>query len=179
MSNYLHIKHQEIMNRHASKERWSEQLVNDEIHKGVWISAPPGTPPDPHIHPDFNEWWVVLDGKTKWQIGQYEAVVGEWGQCSADCDGGSTERTRKIEQLPLHGGKPCEGGYRMGPRSIFVNHIVSILDSESVSFWTSENGGQFVLLGSSGGREGKGFDWLIKFPETELLTEENFSYLFS
>ena len=79
MSNYLHIKHQEIMNRHAPKERWSEQLVNDEIHKGVWISAPPGTPPDPHIHPDFNEWWVVLDGKTKWQIGQYEAVVGEWG----------------------------------------------------------------------------------------------------
>ena len=45
--------------------------------------------------------------------------------------------------------------------------------------WTSENGRKFVLLGSSRGREGEGFDWLIKFPETELLTEENFSYLFS
>ena len=41
--------------------------------------APPGTPPDPHIHPDFNEWWIALDGKTRWQIGQYEPIIAEWG----------------------------------------------------------------------------------------------------
>lgn len=79
MSKHLHIKHLEIMGKHSKDRIWSEQVVNDKIHKGVWICGTPGTPPDPHIHPDFNEWWVVLDGKTRWQIGQYEAVIGEWG----------------------------------------------------------------------------------------------------
>ena len=31
---------------------------------------------------------------------------------------------------------------------------------------------------SSQGRAGKGYDWLIKFSETELVSEGNFSYLF-
>ena len=79
MNKGFQVKHKEIMGNHAVGERWSEGLVNDEIHKGVWICAPEGTPPDPHIHPDFNEWWVALDGKTRWQIGQYEPAVAQWG----------------------------------------------------------------------------------------------------
>ena len=35
-----------------------------------------------------------------------------------------------------------------------------------------------VFPRSSQGREGKGYDWLIKFSETELVAEGNFSYLF-
>ena len=35
-----------------------------------------------------------------------------------------------------------------------------------------------VFPGSSKGREGKGYDWLIKFSETELVAEGNFCYLF-
>ena len=35
-----------------------------------------------------------------------------------------------------------------------------------------------VFPGSSKGREGKGYDWLIKFSETELGAEGNFSYVF-
>ena len=79
MSDHFQVKHETIMSNRNKGGRWSEGLVNDEIHKGVWICAPEGTPPDPHIHPDFNEWWVVLDGKTRWQIGQYEPVVAQWG----------------------------------------------------------------------------------------------------
>tara|TARA_Y100001960_G_scaffold76951_1_gene82235 strand:+ start:2616 stop:3338 length:723 start_codon:yes stop_codon:yes gene_type:complete len=79
MNKGFQVKHKEIMGNHAVEDRWSEGLVNDEIHKGVWICAPEGTPPDPHIHPDFNEWWVALDGKTRWQIGQYEPAVAQWG----------------------------------------------------------------------------------------------------
>ena len=71
--------HAEIMGRHGEGERWAEQLIDDGRNRGVWISGPPGTPPDPHIHPDFNEWWIALDGSTEWQIGQYEPVHSAWG----------------------------------------------------------------------------------------------------
>ena len=72
-------QHSEIMGRHGDGERWAERLIDDGRNLAVWISAPPGTPPDPHIHPDFNEWWIALDGRTQWQIGQYEPIVAEWG----------------------------------------------------------------------------------------------------
>ncbi len=71
--------HAETMGRHGEGERWSEVIIEDGRNWGVWISGPPGTPPDPHIHPDFNEFWIALDGRTQWQIGQYEPVLSEWG----------------------------------------------------------------------------------------------------
>jgi mannose-6-phosphate isomerase-like protein (cupin superfamily) len=71
--------HDEIMARHGEGERWAERLIEDGRNRAVWISGPPGTPPDPHIHPDFNEWWIALDGSTQWQIGQYEPVRSSWG----------------------------------------------------------------------------------------------------
>lgn len=72
-------RHSETMGRHGIGERWAEVLFEDGRNRAVWISGPPGTPPDPHIHPDFNEFWVALDGRTQWQIGQYEPVLSEWG----------------------------------------------------------------------------------------------------
>lgn len=72
-------RHAEIMGRHDPSEGWAERVTEDGRNRSVWISGPPGTPPDPHIHPDFNEWWIALDGHTQWQIGQYEPVLSDWG----------------------------------------------------------------------------------------------------
>ena len=72
-------RHADVMARHGEGEQWAEILIEDGRNRSVWISGPPGTPPDPHIHPDFNEFWVALDGRTQWQIGQYEPVLSEWG----------------------------------------------------------------------------------------------------
>ena len=72
-------RYTDTMARHGEGERWAERLIEDGRNRAVWISGPPGTPPDPHIHPDFNEWWIALDGRTQWQIGQYEPVLSEWG----------------------------------------------------------------------------------------------------
>ncbi len=72
-------RHSDTMGRHGEGERWAEVLLEDGRNRAVWISGPPGTPPDPHIHPDFNEFWIALDGRTQWQIGQYEPVLSEWG----------------------------------------------------------------------------------------------------
>jgi mannose-6-phosphate isomerase-like protein (cupin superfamily) len=71
--------HADTTGRHAAGENWAEVLLEDGRNRAVWISGQPGTPPDPHIHPDFNEFWIALDGRTQWQIGQYEPVLSEWG----------------------------------------------------------------------------------------------------
>lgn len=73
------LRHDTIMARHKVGSNWAEQVIEDGRNRAVWICGKEGTPPDPHIHPNFNEWWIVLDGKTRWQIGQYEPVVAEWG----------------------------------------------------------------------------------------------------
>ncbi len=73
------IRHNEINGSHDGSERWAEVILEDGRNRAVWINGPAGTPPDPHIHPNFNEWWVILDGKTRYQIGQYEPIEVQWG----------------------------------------------------------------------------------------------------
>ncbi len=58
---------------------WYEVVVMDGRNRVGLICALPGTPPDPHIHPDYNEWWINVGGTTQWQIGQYEPLLAEWG----------------------------------------------------------------------------------------------------
>jgi mannose-6-phosphate isomerase-like protein (cupin superfamily) len=58
---------------------WYEVVVMDGRNRVGLICALPGTPPDPHIHADYNEWWINVGGTTQWQIGQYEPLLAEWG----------------------------------------------------------------------------------------------------
>ena len=69
----------EILARHENDDRWSEKLILDGRNGAALISSVAGTPGDPHLHPDFNEWWLGLGGQTSWQIGEYEPVIAEFG----------------------------------------------------------------------------------------------------
>ena len=64
---------------HEGEERWGELLTKDGRNRALLITAAPDAPPDPHIHPDFNEFWIMLDGETESQIGQYEPFKAKWG----------------------------------------------------------------------------------------------------
>jgi len=68
----------ELIARH-SEERWVEIPVRDGRNRAIVIHAPPGTPGDAHLHPDYNEWWVILGGEINWQIGEYEPVTAREG----------------------------------------------------------------------------------------------------
>jgi len=61
------------------EQRWAETLIVDGRNRAALICAPEGTPGDPHLHPDFNEWWVILGGETTYQIGEYEPFVAKDG----------------------------------------------------------------------------------------------------
>lgn len=66
------------MARHA-EERWSEKVVMDGRNRAAMICSPAGSPGDPHLHPDFNEWWVILNDEVEYAIGEYEPFVARFG----------------------------------------------------------------------------------------------------
>lgn len=69
----------DIVARHRGEERWAERLLVDGRNRIILISAPPGTPPDPHLHPDFHEWWVLLGGEIQWQTGEWAPFTAKLG----------------------------------------------------------------------------------------------------
>ena len=69
----------DVESSHDANSPWSEVLISDGRNRVILISGPPGTPPDPHIHPDYNEWWLNIGGITQWQLGQYEKLQAKFG----------------------------------------------------------------------------------------------------
>ena len=73
-----HISLSEIVARHGEPP-WAEALFTDGRNNAVLICNAPGQENDAHAHPDFNEWWVVLQGELLWEIGDYAPVRAKKG----------------------------------------------------------------------------------------------------
>ena len=57
----------------------SRVLVRDSRNRMAVISSPGGSAGDPHLHSDFNEWWVVFGGEMRYTIGEYEPFLAHFG----------------------------------------------------------------------------------------------------
>ena len=57
----------------------SRVMVMDSRNRMAVISSPGGSPGDPHLHDDFNEWWVVFGGEMRYTIGEYEPFKAHFG----------------------------------------------------------------------------------------------------
>ncbi|MDA1347832.1 MAG: cupin domain-containing protein [Chloroflexi bacterium] len=58
---------------------WSETIIDDGRNKVTLIASGPGHSNDAHVHPDFNEWWLVMKGELEWQVGDYPAIKAKVG----------------------------------------------------------------------------------------------------
>ena len=56
-----------IANRSKSKS-WSYRVVNSDSNSATLISQQPGEGNRRHYHPDWNEWWYIIDGTWEWDI---------------------------------------------------------------------------------------------------------------
>ena len=54
-------------------------LIRDGRNRAAAISSPEGAPSDPHLHEDFNEWWIILAGEVSYTIGEYETFAAHFG----------------------------------------------------------------------------------------------------
>ena len=63
----LHIKIQEVVDR-MGEPPWAEKLIEDERNVGTLIASAPGQGNRAHWHSNFDEWWVVMAGKLRWEL---------------------------------------------------------------------------------------------------------------
>jgi CMP-N-acetylneuraminic acid synthetase/quercetin dioxygenase-like cupin family protein len=54
---------------------WCHRLVNTESNSATLISQLPGHGNRLHFHPDWNEWWYIIDGSWIWEIEGVESIV--------------------------------------------------------------------------------------------------------
>ena len=69
----LHIRVSDVVAKHGDPP-WAERILHDGRNDAVLICDVPGAENDPHVHPDFVEWWIVLQGEMVWEIGDYPPV---------------------------------------------------------------------------------------------------------
>lgn len=63
----MHIKIQEVVDR-MGPAPWAEKLIEDERNVGTLIASAPGQGNRAHWHSNFDEWWVVMAGKLRWEL---------------------------------------------------------------------------------------------------------------
>lgn len=69
--------------RHRGETQWSELVVLDRNTRAQVIQAPPGTKLARHLHPDAPEWWVVQQGRIRFEIegpdGKFQTIEARKG----------------------------------------------------------------------------------------------------
>lgn len=67
----------EIITSNDNTKSWCRRIINTENNSATLISQLPGEGNRLHYHPDWNEWWYIVDGKWKWEIEGKEYVVNK------------------------------------------------------------------------------------------------------
>ena len=84
LKNIMNEFNQEIINvkkvvdSYGRESSWSHTLVNSPSTCGTLIAQMPGEGNRMHFHPDWDEWWYIIEGEWEWMI-EGEAKVVEKG----------------------------------------------------------------------------------------------------
>jgi CMP-N-acetylneuraminic acid synthetase/quercetin dioxygenase-like cupin family protein len=54
---------------------WSKRIIDTENNSATLIHQQPGEGNRLHYHPDWNEWWYIIDGNWEWDIEGKKVVV--------------------------------------------------------------------------------------------------------
>ena len=58
----------EILNAKASDSSWSKRVIDTDSNSMTLIAQMPGEGNRRHYHPDWNEWWYIVQGEWEWEI---------------------------------------------------------------------------------------------------------------
>jgi len=54
--------------------QWVSSVIQDALNTANLIYSAPGTPHNAHWHPDFDEWWTILQGQLTWDLGEKRPI---------------------------------------------------------------------------------------------------------
>ncbi|WP_321312875.1 cytidylyltransferase domain-containing protein [Halarcobacter sp.] len=57
-----------LIQKYGKNSSWSHTLVDTESNSATLICQLPGEGNRRHYHPDWNEWWFIIDGTWQWDI---------------------------------------------------------------------------------------------------------------
>lgn len=81
VNNTLHNANQpvvsidEIIASQGNTVSWSYRVVNSDSNSATVILQLPGEGNRRHYHPNWNEWWYILDGEWIWEIEGKEFTI--------------------------------------------------------------------------------------------------------
>jgi quercetin dioxygenase-like cupin family protein len=58
----------DLIAHYGTTSSWSHTLVNSESNSSTLICQLPGEGNRRHFHPDWNEWWFIVQGEWEWEI---------------------------------------------------------------------------------------------------------------
>ena len=66
-----------LLNNTPQDSSWSKRLINTESNSMTLIGQPPGEGNRLHYHPNWNEWWYIVQGSWKFEIDGEEKILNE------------------------------------------------------------------------------------------------------
>ena len=72
-------KQEEFSNHFGAEFKSNRILIKDSRNRATVITSPGGSPGDPHIHPDFNEWFMAFGGVMGFLVGEYTPFRATFG----------------------------------------------------------------------------------------------------
>lgn len=64
-----------VINSMPKDRSWSKTLVNSESNSVTLIAQRPGEGNRLHYHPEWNEWWYILQGRWEWEIEDVKKII--------------------------------------------------------------------------------------------------------
>lgn len=94
----------ELKAKHRGETNWSELVILDSNSRGQVISAAPGSRVAGHLHADSPEWWVIQEGRIRFEI---ESGASEFQRIEAWKGSYVFAPERRLHSLEVIGDTPA------------------------------------------------------------------------
>ena len=88
---------QDVINKNSKEVSWCHNVINTESNSANIIAQPTGEGNRLHVHPDWNEWWYIIQGEWEWEIEGENHIIkkddvvfipkGKWHKITSIGDG--------------------------------------------------------------------------------------------
>ena len=65
----------EIIEKNGRNSSWSHTIVDSSSNSATLIGQLPGEGNRKHFHPDWNEWWYIVEGQWNWNIDGEDKII--------------------------------------------------------------------------------------------------------
>jgi mannose-6-phosphate isomerase-like protein (cupin superfamily) len=110
-----------IIESRDNRISWSYRVVNTENNSATVISQLPGEGNRRHYHPNWNEWWFIIQGEWEWEIEGKIVLVKEGDIVFIE--------KNKVHKIKAVGNKPA---IRLAVSRADVPHIYDLNERENL-----------------------------------------------